>query len=406
MRNRHVVLDPALRLNDRRTEITVADAVFQRNEALAVLAVDIRRAADELDVAQIAEPDIGGRRLRIRIRQRHGNRADGFEIPAEFRCQTYRQRKNHLAFIDFGDFLTADRSLDHGIDVTHQEAVARGLGAIDPNNQIGLTEQIETGGIGDAADLGEFGFHRFGQPLQFDQVLAEDLDRVLAFDAGDGFLNIVLDVLREIEVDADEFAVEPLAHLLDHLLLVQSGRPLVERLQRNEELGEKRTVGIGAFIAAPLLGEYGLNWGIAGDHGADFGHRLHPGLKRYGRWHHRTDPKIALFQLGQEFGAEPQRETEAKHQKHCGSGRRAAMIKDGAHQNGLVELADLTDHEGFDFLDMRRQQDRGQHRRHGEGCDYGAEQCISIGTRHRAEDLTFHALHREQRQEGRDRDNH
>src|SRR5215210_8388309 len=302
-----------LRLEHRRTEIAVADAVFQRNKALAVLAVDIGCAANEIDLTEIAEPDIGGRRLRIRIRQRHGNRADGFDVPAEFRCQTHRQRKDHLPFIDFGDFLAADSSLDHGIDVTDQEAVARGLGAIDPNNQIGLTEQIETGGIGDAADLRKFALHRFGQPLQFDQVLAENLDRVLAFDAGHGFLNIVLDVLREIEVDADEFAVEPLAQLLDHLLLVQSGWPLVERLERNEEFGEKRTVGIGAFIAAPLLGEYGLNRRIAGDHGADFGYRFHPGLKRNGRWHHRTDPEVALFQLGQEFGTEPHSETEAKH---------------------------------------------------------------------------------------------
>ena len=66
----------------------------------------------------------------------------------------------------------------------------------------------------------------------------------------------------------------------------------------------------------------------------------------------------------------------------------------------------MTDHEGFDFLDMRRQQDRRQHRRHGEGRDDGADQRIGIGPRHRPEDLALHALHREQRQEGRDRDDH
>src|SRR5258708_4755487 len=64
----------------------------------------------------------------------------------------------------------------------------------------------------------------------------------------------------------------------------------------------------------------------------------------------------------------------------------------------------MTDHKGFYFLDMRRQQDRRQHRRHREGCDDGTEQRIGIGPRHRPEDLTFHTLHREKRQEGCDRD--
>ena len=40
-----------------------------------------------------------------------------------------------------------------------------------------------------------------------DEILAEDLDRVLAFHAGDRLLHVVLDVLREVEIDADEFAM-------------------------------------------------------------------------------------------------------------------------------------------------------------------------------------------------------
>ena len=220
------MLDPVLGLDHGRTEIAVANAVFQRDEALAVLAIDIGRAADQLDLAEIAKPDIGGRRLRIRIGKCDRDGADGIDIPAEFRRQAHRQREDHLAFIDLGNFLAADRGLDDGIDVADGEAVARGLGAIDPNDQIGLAEQIEAGGVGDPADAAEFGLDRFGQPFQLDEILAEDLDRVLAFHAGDGFLDIVLDVLREIEIDADEFAVEPLAHLLDHLLLGQSRRPL------------------------------------------------------------------------------------------------------------------------------------------------------------------------------------
>ena len=88
--------------------------------------------------------------------------------------------------------------------------------------------------------------------------------------------------------------------------LVNPAGHSVGRLQRDKELGEERAVGIGAFIAASLLGKHGLDRRIARDHGADLGHRFHPGLQRDGRRHHGPDPQIALFQLGQEFGAEPQ----------------------------------------------------------------------------------------------------
>ena len=395
-----------MRLDHGRTEVAVADAVFQRDEALAVLAVDIGRPADELDLAEIAEPDIGGRRFRIGVRKCDRNRADGIDIPAEFRRQPHRQREDHLAFIDLGDFLTADRGLHHGIDVGDREAVARGLGAIDLDDEIGLAEQVEAGGVGDAADAGEFGLHGLGQPLQLIEVLAKNLDRVLALHAGNGFLDIVLDVLREVEIDADEFAVELLAQLLDHVFFGQPCRPGIGRLERNEELGEERAVGIGAFLAAALLGEYGLHRLIAHDDGADLGYRFHARFQRDRRRHHGADPHIAFFQLGQEFGAEPEAQAEAQRQKHRGDDSGAPIVADRGHQNGLVQVADVTDREGFDFLDMGRQQDRGQHRRHGEGGDDGAEQRVGIGPRHRPEDLAFDALHREQRQEGRDRDDH
>ena len=162
--------------------------------------------------------------------------------------------------------------------------------------------------------------------------------------------------MREVEIDADEFAVELLAHLLDHLLLGQPRWPRVGRLERNEELGEKRAVGIGAFVAASLLGKHGLDRRVARYDGTDLGHCFHPGLERDGRRHHGADPEVALLQLGQELGAEPEPQTETQHEKHRRDNSGAAIVADRAHQNGLVELADMADHEGFDFLDMGRQQ--------------------------------------------------
>ena len=117
--------------------------------------------------------------------------------------------------------------------------------------------------IAHAFDLADLGLHVAGQPFQFRQFAAEYLDRVLAFDAGDGLFDIVLDILREIEVDADEFAVEPFAQFLDQRFLGHALRPLIERLQRHEEFGEECAVRIEPLLAPPLLGNHGAHRRIA-----------------------------------------------------------------------------------------------------------------------------------------------
>jgi hypothetical protein len=84
--------------------------------------------------------------------------------------------------------------------------------------------------------------------------------------------------------------------------------------------------------------------------------------------------------------------------------RRDLVAAHSKRQQDVVGLTDLPHQDGFHLLDPFRQQDRGQHRRHGEGRDHRADQGVGIGARHRAENLTFHALHGEQRQEGGDSD--
>ena len=63
---------------------------------------------------------------------------------------------------------------------------------------------------------------RVGDPLQRREIGTDDLDRVGAFDARQAFLDVVLDVLREIEVDAGELLGELLLQLVDQLLLGHS----------------------------------------------------------------------------------------------------------------------------------------------------------------------------------------
>ena len=69
------------------------------------------------------------------------------DIVAVLRRETHGEREVHLAFVDAGDLLAADRRLHHGVHVADGDAVARRLGAIDLDHQIRLAEQIECAGI-------------------------------------------------------------------------------------------------------------------------------------------------------------------------------------------------------------------------------------------------------------------
>ena len=156
LRQRHVLGDALLRLGHGRAEIALAHAVFQRNEALAVLAVDIGRAGLEL-ARRRGRP---ARYRRSATSDRCSASATGIERMASTlsrysRRQPHGEREIHLALVDPGHLLAADRRLHHGVDVADREAVARGLGAVDPDHEIGLAQQIEAAGIGDARHLGE-----------------------------------------------------------------------------------------------------------------------------------------------------------------------------------------------------------------------------------------------------------
>jgi len=105
--------------------------------------------------------------------------------------------KINLAFIDFGNFLAADRGLTTEL-ISLTRRPWRAPWRIYPNDQVGLAEQIETGGVGDPRTALS-SVSLTWTAVQLDEVLPNILNRVLAFHAGHRFLDIVLDILREIE---------------------------------------------------------------------------------------------------------------------------------------------------------------------------------------------------------------
>ena len=161
-------------------------------------------------------------------------------------------------FVEIAGAVAADRHLDGGIDVAGRQPVAGGLGAVDVDLDGGLAERGEHRQIGDALHGGKHRLDLVGGIGQRLQIVAVELDRVLALHAGHRFGNVVLQVLREVELDAGKFVLQLLRELRGQLLLVVRARPLADRLQRREELGVEQPGGVGAVVGAAMLRHHRL----------------------------------------------------------------------------------------------------------------------------------------------------
>jgi len=91
--------------------------------------------------------------------------------------------------------LAADGGLNRRIDVTGRQPITCGCLPVDIDAQRRLTQGGEDREIGHAAYLAHRGFDLVRGLRQHDNVVADQLDRVLAFDTGYSLLDVVLDVL-------------------------------------------------------------------------------------------------------------------------------------------------------------------------------------------------------------------
>ena len=209
--------------------------------------------------------------------------ADDVAGDAVFRRQTDVEVELAIAFQHGGRRGAGHRRLDDGVDVAGIEAVARRLGAVDRDVEIRLPQHAEDAEIGHAADLLHLVQDLIGELFQDLEVGADDLDRVGAFDAGDRFLDVVLDILREIEVDAGERRLELGVELGGQVVLGQTPRPFGIGLQRREQLDVGEGRGVAAVVGPAVLRHDRDDLGMAEQDLAHFARRLGAAVERHGR---------------------------------------------------------------------------------------------------------------------------
>ena len=138
----------------------------------------------------------------------HFDVADFFDAVAVFGRITDDEIELPVALQDRSRYRSAHCRLNDGIDIAGIEAVARGLGAIHLDVQVRLAKDREDAEVGNAANLAHLVPDLLGQLRQNFEIGADDLDRIDAFDARDPFLDVVLNVLREIEDDPRQLVVK------------------------------------------------------------------------------------------------------------------------------------------------------------------------------------------------------
>ena len=110
--------------------------------------------------------------------------------------------------VEIAGAVAADRHLDGCVDIARGQAIARGLGAVDVDLDGGLAERGEHRKIGDALHRRQHRLDLVGGVGQRLQIVAVQLDRVLALHAGDGLRDVVLQILREVELDAGKLVLQ------------------------------------------------------------------------------------------------------------------------------------------------------------------------------------------------------
>ncbi len=238
------------------------------------------------------------------------------------------------------------------------------------------------------------------------EVVAEELERIFALYAGHGFFDVVLDVLREVEVDAGKL-FEAVLHRRDELGLcfretVDATGDAGLRSARNFDVVEGADVGA-VVGAAHLRDDLG-----------DLGDRAHV-RRESGRrvsadcWKEMSCCMVARIQrLPSSSGGMNSPPTNWKRMMAPRRASRAAMVqvsllkRSDVREQTVVVFAEEAAEPGVRrlLLDSLGHGERAEHRSEDQREDERAGERESVGDGHGSEDFSGHALHGEERNEG------
>src|SRR5262249_21138750 len=167
-------------------------------ETLVALAENIRGAGVEGDRGEVGEWNIGvaGRGLHADLEIAHG-----IEVAAIFGGEANRHVELAVGLQQRRGDGAAERRLHDAVDVADREAVARRGRAIDPDVEVRLPEHPKLAEVRYSLHLRELTLGLVRESFQHGKIGPDDLDRVRAFHPGQTLLDVVLDVLREVEID-------------------------------------------------------------------------------------------------------------------------------------------------------------------------------------------------------------
>ena len=138
----------------------------------------------------------------------HFDVADFFDAVAVFRRITDDEIERPVAFQHRTRYGATHGRLHDQVHITGIQAIARRLGTIHLDVQVGLSEHGEDAEVLNAPHLAHLVPNLLGKVGDGLKIGTDDLDRIDAFDARDPFLDVVLNVLGEIEDDPRQFVIK------------------------------------------------------------------------------------------------------------------------------------------------------------------------------------------------------
>src|SRR5262249_44830343 len=178
-----------------------------------------------------------------------------------------------------------------------------------------LPQRVQHREIGYPGDGRQHVLYLVRRALERLEIVAEELHRVLALHARCRLFDVVLDVLREIELDAWELIGKRVRDLRRQPFFVDAPRPGIERPQRDEEFGIEETGRVGAVVWTAVLRDDGRDLRETLDdapHAIDGFVAL---LERDRGRHGRANPEIAFLELRQELKAERAHRPAGEHEE-------------------------------------------------------------------------------------------